>query len=225
MGIDLGTTFSVVGINYGNGKVVIVEDKKSKQRIFPSIVSYHENGDIFVGYDAMPYLTTHPKNTIYNAKRFIGRNLEEAEVKQYAADHSYDVVPHKSNFSQVGFALPFVDKQTGQNKIVIPEEVGAQVLKFLLKITAEFLGYNNVNKAVIAVPAKFSPEQRQVSAFPPSLPPSLLPSALSCVYAEEWRFKIPCFSVFFPPLFSLSHSVCLFKILPSILDFLQFSVC
>ena len=161
----MGTTFSVVGINYGNGKVVIVEDKKSKERIFPSIVSYHDNGDISVGYDALPYLVSHPKNTIYNAKRFIGRSLEESDVQLYASQHPYDVVSHKSNFSQVAFELPFIDKTTHQRKRVIPEEVGAEVLKFLLKITSEYLGYNNVNKAVIAVPAKFNAEQRQVSVI------------------------------------------------------------
>ena len=165
VGIDLGTTFSVVGINYGNGQVVIVEDQKTKQRIFPSIVTYHDNGDISVAYDALPYLTTHPKHTIYNAKRFMGRSLQEVEVQQYAAEHPYDVVVHASNFTQVGFQLPFLDLRTKQAKIVTPEEVGAEVLKFLLKTTSEFLGYNNVKKAVIAVPAKFNAEQRQVSVL------------------------------------------------------------
>jgi molecular chaperone DnaK (HSP70) len=93
--VDLGTTISVVGFNK-DGKVIIVEDKAG-HKIFPSIVSYLDNGgemnlssrvpaldtptsalrclptEIKAGYDALPYLSTQPENTIYNAKRFIGR--------------------------------------------------------------------------------------------------------------------------------------------------------
>jgi len=71
VGIDLGTTFSVVGVNQ-HGKVVIVEDKTGR-RIFPSVVSYMSNGEIRVGYEAVALLSTCAENTIYNAKRFIGR--------------------------------------------------------------------------------------------------------------------------------------------------------
>mmetsp|Transcript_1538 Transcript_1538/g.3304 ORF Transcript_1538/g.3304 Transcript_1538/m.3304 type:complete len:438 (+) Transcript_1538:86-1399(+) len=160
VGVDLGTTFSVVGI-YKNGKVEIVTDKGNHQ-IFPSIVSYLDNGEIKVGYDALPHLSTHPDNTIYNAKRFIGRSLSEADVQEYAAEHPYHVVEsHTSNYSEVGFVI----SASGHvNKIVAPEQIGTQVLKYLMKVTAEYLGHDQVNKAVIAVPAKFSPLQRQATA-------------------------------------------------------------
>jgi molecular chaperone DnaK (HSP70) len=73
VGIDLGTTFSVVGVvNQHTGKVVIVQDKVG-HRIFPSVVSYMDNGEIKVGYEAVTQLSSCAENTIYNAKRFIGR--------------------------------------------------------------------------------------------------------------------------------------------------------
>ena len=73
IGVDLGTTFSVVGVNI-NGKVQIISDSE-RHVIFPSVVSYQANGEILAGYKALPFLTTDAKRTIYNAKRFIGRSL------------------------------------------------------------------------------------------------------------------------------------------------------
>ena len=158
VGVDLGTTFSVVGINV-NGKVVIVEDKLGR-KIFPSIISYGDNGNILAAYDAIPQLSLNPTNTIYNAKRFIGRSLEEENVKAYAAEHAFNVVASNlSNFSKVGFEI----SSSGHNSVITPEQVGTQVLNFLMGITAEFLGHNQVNKAVIAVPAKFDANQRKAT--------------------------------------------------------------
>eukprot|EP01032_Pedospumella_encystans_P010740 gene10740-12528_t len=160
IGVDLGTTFSVVGVNR-NGKVEIIHDKFG-HKIFPSIVSYLDNGEIQVGYNALPHLSTHSDNTIYNAKRFIGRSLQEEDVRAYAAEHPYHVVDSRvSNFGKVAFQL----SSTGHvPPLVTPEQVGTQVLKYLLDITAEYLGHDQVNKAVIAVPAKFSQLQRQATA-------------------------------------------------------------
>lgn len=158
VGIDLGTTFSVVGANM-NGKVVIIEDKLGN-RIFPSIVSYQDNGQILAGYDALPELSTSPQNTIFNSKRFIGRSLEEPDVQQYSASHPFNVVKTNiSEFGKVGFQL----SSSGHPEIIAPEQVGTQVLKFLLRITADFMGHKQVNKAVIAVPAKFNSAQRQAT--------------------------------------------------------------
>lgn len=159
IGVDLGTTFSVVGINQ-HGKIVIVEDKFG-HKIFPSVVSYMDSGHILAAYDALPQLSLNSMNTIYNAKRFIGRNLDEVEVQNYANEHSFDVVrSNLSNFSKVGFQINATEHQP----IVTPEQVGTQVLKFLLGITADFLGHKQVNKAVIAVPAKFDSNQRKATA-------------------------------------------------------------
>ena len=160
VGVDLGTTFSVVGVNI-NGKVQIIEDKHG-HRIFPSIVAFESSGDVAaVAYDALPYLSLRPQDTIFNAKRFMGGDLADPTTQSYAASHPYKVVPAMtlSNYSKVGFELS--STPTNANATVVsPEGVGTQVLKYLMKVTAAYLGHNQVNKAVIAVPAKFSPEQR-----------------------------------------------------------------
>eukprot|EP01039_Chlorochromonas_danica_P009972 gene9971-11022_t len=159
VGIDLGTTFSVVGINKG-GEVFIIPDAAG-HRIFPSMVSYQDNGEILVAYEALAKQAFSPQNTIYNAKRFIGKSLEEEDTQAYAAEHPFTVVPSRlSNFSKVGFAI----NASGHPEVVTPEQVGTQVLKFLHKITSAYLGHDQVNKAIIAVPAKFDAQQRAATA-------------------------------------------------------------
>lgn len=112
----------------------------------------------------MAQLSQQPLRTIYNAKRFIGRSLEDEQVQAYASAHSYKVVPvdgSVSNHSKVGFEIP--GSATMAPRVVSPEQVGSDVLKHLLKVTADFLGHSQVNKAVIAVPAKFDANQVRVS--------------------------------------------------------------
>ena len=161
VGIDLGTTFSVVGVSM-YGKVKIIEDKQGN-RIFPSVVAFESNGEVAaVAYEALPYLSLRPQDTIFNAKRFMGGDLNDATTQSYAASHPYKVVTSTtlSNYSKVGFELSSSPTSTRQATIITPERVGTQVLKYLMKVTATFLGHNQVTKAVIAVPAKFSMEQR-----------------------------------------------------------------
>lgn len=159
IGVDLGTSFSVVGV-MKNGKVQIVTDDQERN-IFPSVVSYLDNGKIERFYEAVALGGSNPENTIYNAKRFIGREIDE-DVKKYAENHPFHVVFEKSSkYSHVGFNIT----STGHgNQLISPERVGTDVLKGLLELTASFIGHNQVNKAVIAVPAKFSSEQRMATA-------------------------------------------------------------
>jgi len=158
IGVDLGTTFSVVCINK-NGKVIVIEDSE-KNRLFPSIVSYQSNGEVLVAHKALPYLSLNPENTIFNSKRFIGRSLEDEKVRLYADSHPFTVVPSNSSiYSKVGFSI----KASGHSPIISPEEVGTQVLRFLLGVASDYLGHKQVNKAVIAVPAKFSQKQREAT--------------------------------------------------------------
>lgn len=161
VGVDLGTTFSVVAMSVGDS-VRVVEDIAG-QKTFPSIVAFLNGGRVAALHEALPYLQSDPENTIYNAKRFLGRSLEDSEVAQYAMSHPFRVVEgsHLSNFSKVGFEL----SSSGHPRIVSPEQVGIAVLGALKQKTAEFLGHDQVSKAVIAVPAKFSLMQRQATAF------------------------------------------------------------
>lgn len=123
---------------------------------------YQGNGEILAGYDAIPKLTSDSQRTIFNAKRFIGRSLNDSSVQEYAAKHPYTVVPlpvGRSNYSEAGFLIP--SSESGKNStLVTPEEVGTEVLKYLWRLTSDYLGHKQVNKAVIAVPAKFDSNQR-----------------------------------------------------------------
>jgi molecular chaperone DnaK (HSP70) len=162
VGIDLGTTYSVVGINR-NGKVEIIPDKLGNT-IFPSVVSYLDNGKILVGYDAVPMLTQRPASTIYNSKRFIGRKLDTEDNREktvhYASTHPFKIVyPVNSSVSEYS-PIAFEVLATGHPALISPEMVGSSVLKYLLGLTADYLGHTQVTKAIIAVPAKFTMEQR-----------------------------------------------------------------
>lgn len=90
IGVDLGTTFSVVGISV-NGKVTIITDKQGRN-IHPSVVSYYDHGKVVVGYAAVARLSDDPLNTIFNSKRFLGRSLNDTHVQDYAKAHPFSVV-------------------------------------------------------------------------------------------------------------------------------------
>lgn len=172
IGVDLGTSFSVVCISK-DGKIQIVTDQFGHD-IFPSIVSFQDDGKVLRLYDALPYLSSDPDNTIYNSKRFIGRNADadSGELKEYASTHPFRIEFTKSSvYSDVGFrikstgyenvtSLSVVDKKP----LLSPEYVGTEVLRGLLDLTAAFIGHKQVNKAIVAVPAKFTPEQRVATA-------------------------------------------------------------
>ena len=162
IGVDLGTTFSVVGLSR-NGKVEIVTDKDG-HRIFPSVISYQPGGEILSAYAALKRLSDDPLNTIFNSKRFIGRNLDDEQVDLYGKAHPFKVTRINdtiSAFGKVGFELS--SSATGHVSPIAPESVGARVLTHLLAVTAEYLGHKEVNKAIITVPAKFTAEQRQAT--------------------------------------------------------------
>eukprot|EP00640_Fibrocapsa_japonica_P001843 CAMPEP_0113937574 /NCGR_PEP_ID=MMETSP1339-20121228/4169_1 /TAXON_ID=94617 /ORGANISM="Fibrocapsa japonica" /LENGTH=446 /DNA_ID=CAMNT_0000940395 /DNA_START=198 /DNA_END=1538 /DNA_ORIENTATION=+ /assembly_acc=CAM_ASM_000762 len=173
IGVDLGTTFSVVGINE-EGKVHIVKDTRSGSRLVPSMVAFLDNGEVAVGEAALVHQEHHPENTIYNAKRFIGRDFDDPSVALEAAEHDYkiargqtkpkhysnDTLWDSSDFSGVRFVIT----ASGHPPFVTPETVGANVLTRLLQITADYVGHTQVDKAVIAVPAKFDARQRQATA-------------------------------------------------------------
>lgn len=83
VGIDLGTTYSVIGVSNGNGTVTIIPDELGNL-IFPSIVAFAPEGKTFVSHAAQKYLIQDPEHTIYNAKRFIGLKYVNSNEYQYA---------------------------------------------------------------------------------------------------------------------------------------------
>ncbi len=148
IGIDLGTTNSVVAIMEGREPKVIVNEEGS--RITPSVVAWDDKGEVLVGQIAKRQAVTNPENTIYSAKRFIGRRFEETneETKR---------VPYKvarSSNGDSGFDI--------RGKIMSPQEVSAKILQKLKKGAEDYLG-EKVTEAVITVPAYFNDAQRQAT--------------------------------------------------------------
>ncbi len=148
IGIDLGTTNSVVAIMEGSEVTVIPNPEGS--RLTPSVVAFTEKGEILVGDPARRQAVTNPTRTIYSVKRFMGRRHTEVESEE-------KMVPYKV----VGKADNYVKIQIG-DKEYTPQEVSAKVLIKLKEAAESYLGHK-VNKAVITVPAYFNDAQRQAT--------------------------------------------------------------
>jgi len=150
LGIDLGTTNSVVAVMMGDEAVVIPNQEGA--RLTPSVVSWTKEKEILVGDPAKRRAILDPENTIYESKRFIGRKFEE--VKEEAKRVSYRVVADEKG--DAAFNVP------NAGKVVRPEEVGAHVLRKLKEAAEAYLG-EKITKAVITVPAYFNERQRQAT--------------------------------------------------------------
>ena len=150
IGIDLGTTNSVVSVIQGGEPVVIANQEGF--RTTPSVVSWTKEGEILVGDPAKRRAVLDPANTVYESKRFIGRKYDEVqeEIKN---------VPYKVIADEKGDAV-FDIPNAG--KTVRPEEVGAQILKKLKEAAENYLG-EKITEAVITVPAYFNERQRQAT--------------------------------------------------------------
>jgi molecular chaperone DnaK len=148
VGIDLGTTNSVVAVMEGGKPNVIVNSEGS--RITPSVVAYTKTGERLVGQLAKRQAVLNPENTIYSAKRFIGRRY--AEVQSEIKNVPYKVVPGPND--AVRFEV--------MGKPIAPEEVSAQILRKLVDDATKYLG-EKVTDVVITTPAYFNDAQRQAT--------------------------------------------------------------
>ncbi|HWQ13501.1 MAG TPA: molecular chaperone DnaK [Roseiflexaceae bacterium] len=150
VGIDLGTTNSVVAVMEGGDPVVIPNAEGN--RTTPSVVAFTKNGERLVGQTAKRQATINPENTFFSIKRFIGRNFEETEVER-------KMVPFKVTKGQRN-DVRIHSPQTG--KEYAPQEISAMVLQKLKTDAEAYLG-EPVTKAVITVPAYFNDSQRQAT--------------------------------------------------------------
>jgi len=160
VGIDLGTTFSVVAVqsrdSSGRSIVTVLPDRFSGKPLVPSIVSYFPNGSTVVGDAAFARRAEHPLSTIYNAKRFIGRSLEE--VADDNATSAYKVIADV-NGSAV-FEISHGSESGARS--VSPIDVGAAVVKHLKQSITAYMGYD-MHRAVICVPAKFTEKETRAT--------------------------------------------------------------
>ena len=150
VGIDLGTTNSVVAVMEG-GKPSVIQNAEGF-RTTPSVVAYTKNGDRLVGQIAKRQAVINPDNTFYSVKRFIGRRSEE--VSQELKKVSYIV--KNDNSGNIKLECPSLKKDFSS------EEISAEVLRKLVDDASKYLG-ETVKQAVITVPAYFNDAQRQAT--------------------------------------------------------------
>jgi molecular chaperone DnaK len=149
IGIDLGTTNSVVAVMEG-GKPEVITNSEG-QRTTPSVVAYTKKGDLLVGQIAKRQAVINPENTFYSVKRFIGRKTNE--VTEELRQVSYKVLQTEDI---IKLDCPALEKQFAA------EEISAQVLRKLADDASKYLG-ETVKQAVITVPAYFNDSQRQAT--------------------------------------------------------------
>ena len=149
IGIDLGTTNSCVAV-IENGIPKVIENSEGA-RTTPSIVAY-ANDEILVGASAKRQAVTNPKNTIYAAKRLIGRKFKEEAVQKDINLMPYTIVENDNGDAWV---------QVNDNKLA-PPQISAEVLRKMKKTAEDYLGHE-VTQAVITVPAYFNDSQRQAT--------------------------------------------------------------
>ena len=149
IGIDLGTTNSCVAV-MENGKAKVIENSEGA-RTTPSIIAYTDK-EILVGATAKRQAVTNPKNTIYAAKRLIGRKFKEQAVQK-----DIDLMPYKIMEATNGDAWVSVS-----DKELAPPQISAEVLRKMKKTAEDYLG-SEVTQAVITVPAYFNDSQRQAT--------------------------------------------------------------
>ncbi|MEP6918234.1 MAG: Hsp70 family protein, partial [Acidobacteriota bacterium] len=148
IGIDLGTTNSVVAVMEGGEPVVITNPEGS--RITPSVVGFTKTGERLVGQVAKRQAVTNPENTVFSIKRFMGRKFDEVNEEM-------KMVPYAVERASNGD----VRIKTG-GRDYSPPEISAMILQKLKQAAEEYLG-QPVTKAVITVPAYFNDAQRQAT--------------------------------------------------------------
>jgi L1 cell adhesion molecule like protein len=153
-GFDIGTTTSCAAV-WLNDRVEIIPDGQTGSRIIPSYVSFSDEEKL-VGDAAKNQSTMNPKNTVYDAKRLIGRKFNEAVVQEDIKLWSFNVTGDSNNKPLINVKYKNEDKQFH------PEEISAMVIQRLKETTESFLGHP-LKKVVITVPAYFNDSQRQAT--------------------------------------------------------------
>ncbi|NBR06568.1 MAG: molecular chaperone DnaK [Planctomycetes bacterium] len=166
IGIDLGTTNSVVAVMEG-GEVKVIANQEGN-RITPSVVAFTDKGDRLVGDPAKRQAVTNPRRTIYSIKRFMGRRVSEVKGEE-------KLVPYKVLGGAEETAKVDID-----GKSYTPPEISAMILRKLKESAENYLGHT-VRKAVITVPAYFNDAQRQ----------STIEAAQIAGFDTEWEIEDP----------------------------------
>jgi len=153
IGIDLGTTYSCVGVWQNGGVEIIANDQGT--RTTPSYVAFNEN-ERLIGNAAKSQSAQNPTNTVYDAKRLIGKNFDDPKVQNDIKYYSYNVTPNKENKPCIKV------NYKNEEKTFQPEEISSMVLTKMRETAEAFIG-TKVDSAVITVPAYFNDSQRQAT--------------------------------------------------------------
>ncbi|MEZ4870111.1 MAG: molecular chaperone DnaK [Caldilineaceae bacterium] len=152
IGIDLGTTNSVVAVMEGGNPTVIANVEGN--RTTPSVVAFAKNGERLVGITAKRQAVVNPENTVYSVKRLMGRRIDDSETNKTKDMVPYAVVEGPNHDARVSIPL--------KNRTYTPQEISAMVLSKLKRDAESYLG-EEVKQAVITVPAYFNDSQRQAT--------------------------------------------------------------
>ncbi len=152
IGIDLGTTNSVVSVMEGGDPTVIANAEGN--RTTPSVVAFDKNGQRLVGVTAKRQAVVNPENTVYSAKRLMGRRFDDPETERTKQMVSYHIVEGPNQDARIEVPI--------KNKVYTPQEISAMVLGKLKRDAESYLG-EEVTQAVITVPAYFNDSQRQAT--------------------------------------------------------------
>ncbi len=152
IGIDLGTTNSVVAVMEAGNPAVIANAEGN--RTTPSVVAFSKSGERLVGVTAKRQAVVNPENTIYSVKRLMGRHIDDPETKRTQAMVSYASIEGPNHDARV--RVPIKDK------VYTPQEISAMTLSKLKRDAESYLG-EDVRQAVITVPAYFNDSQRQAT--------------------------------------------------------------
>jgi heat shock protein 1/8 len=152
IGIDLGTTYSCVGVWQNDHVEIIANDQGN--RTMPSYVSFTAE-ERLIGEPAKSNAANNPKNTVFDSKRLIGKSYNDENIQRVVKHLSYNVIDKDNK--------PFIEVDyKGETKVFSPEEIGAMILGKMKEIAEAFLG-ETVTDAVITVPAYFNDSQRQAT--------------------------------------------------------------
>ncbi|MCB0137006.1 MAG: Hsp70 family protein, partial [Caldilineaceae bacterium] len=149
IGIDLGTTNSVVAVMEGGDPTVIANAEGN--RTTPSVVAFNKNGERLVGITAKRQAVVNPENTVYSVKRLMGRRYDDPETQKARKMVSYTIADGPNGDARVNIPI--------KSKVYTPQEISAMVLAKLKRDAENYLG-EEVKQAVITVPAYFNDSQR-----------------------------------------------------------------
>ena len=153
IGIDLGTTYSCVGV-FKDGKVEIISNDQGN-RTTPSYVAFTET-ERLIGDSAKNQAALNPKNTVFDAKRLIGRRFDDDVVQKDTKHWPFNVVKGNGNKPHIQV------EYKGETKTFTPEEISSMVLVKMKETAEAFLGHS-IKNAVVTVPAYFNDSQRQAT--------------------------------------------------------------